>query len=338
LTAECSPGRFKRLLHESLAKHFEKTEVLVNGRRQLLRNLRLRPEWLNYEDYVALCAAEGLHIGTEVISRLPELPDFLERLGTTRLLLSDALARVNLSRLSTLGAAQIVAKCANQYRYDLSSERVSFLQEICLFPLNGCLVKACGVRSFDDLEPEFKAYLLDAVPPNDLGPFLRKLAIPFDVPSPVVAAAGRQDSTSGSFPLRIFAPTSVSGLTRWRSAEKNAEDYFRALPGVLTVTDVTVANMGYDLEVVYSSGQKLFVEVKSVKTFSEPIKITNNEYASAHKHGSTYCLGIAINGDRFEMMLVHDPIRVLVFQKQIERWSWLCESYAPQLEGPHECL
>lgn len=334
LMAECSPGRFKRLLHESLAKHFEQTEVLVNGRGQLLRNLRLRPEWLNYEDYVALCAGEGLQIGTDVISRLPELPDFLERLGATRLLLSEALAQVNLSRLSPLGAAQIVAKCANQYRYDLTAERVSFLQEICLFPVNERLVKAGEVRSLNDLEPEFKAYLFDTVPLNDLGPFLRKLDVPFDVPGPGADAAGPPDITSNSFPSQISTPTFASGLTRWRSAEKNAEEYFRAFPGVLTVTDVTVANMGYDLEVVYSSGQRLFVEVKSVKTFAEPIKITNNEYASAHKHGSTYCLAIAINGDQFEIMVVRDPIRALVFQKQIERWSWLCESYAKQLETP----
>lgn len=334
LTAECSPGRFKRLLHESLAKHFEQTEVLVNGRKRLLRDLRLRPEWLNYEDYVALCAGEGLHIGTEVISRLPELPDLLERLGTTRLLLSEALAQVNLSHLSPLGAAQIVAKCANQYRYDLTAERVSFLQEICLFPVNDRLVKASDVKSLNDLEPEFKAYLFDAVPPNDLGPFLSKLAVSFDVSGPVADRADHQDISPSSVPSRISTAVFTSGLTRWRSAEKNAEEYFRALPGVLTVTDVTVANMGYDLEVVYSSGQRLFVEVKSVKTFNEPIKITNNEYASAHKHGSTYCLAIAINGDRFEMMVVRDPIRSLMFQKQIERWSWLCESYVGKLELP----
>ncbi len=128
-------------------------------------------------------------------------------------------------------------------------------------------------------------------------------------------------------------PQSGSGLlTRWRSAEKNAEEYFRSLAEVLTVSDVSVANMGYDLEVVYHNGKRLYIEVKSVKSFAEPIKITNNEYASAHKYGPAYLLAIVINGDEFALKVVADPVRTLVFEKQIERWSWLCESYSDQLQ------
>ena len=104
------------------------------------------------------------------------------------------------------------------------------------------------------------------------------------------------------------------------------------MPEVLTVADVAIANLGYDLEVVYNNGQRAYVEVKSVKSFSEPIKITNNEYASAHKLGAAYILAIVINGDQFSLKVVTDPVRTLIFQKQIERWSWLCENYVHKLE------
>jgi Domain of unknown function (DUF3883) len=196
-------------------------------------------------------------------------------------------------------------------------------------------MRASELNSLDTVDPEFKAYLFKSVAADDLGPFLKKLGIAFGAPvSMPTPALDSENSPTGFQSRPLHASMPLISLTRWRSAEKNAEEYFRSLPGVLTVSDVSVANMGYGLEVVYSGGERLFVEVKSIKSFAEPIKITNNEYASAHNHGSTYCLAIVINADVFQIKLVRDPIRALVFQKQIERWSWLCESYANKLEFP----
>ncbi len=39
-----------------------------------------------------------------------------------------------------------------------------------------------------------------------------------------------------------------------------------------------------------------------------------------------------INSDPFQMKMVNDPINTLSFQKQIEKWSWLCESYMTALD------
>ena len=92
------------------------------------------------------------------------------------------------------------------------------------------------------------------------------------------------------------------------------------------------ANMGYDLEVLLMNGKKLFIEVKSVSSFSEPIKITNNEYSSAHSYGAAYHLAIVINDDPFQIRFIPDPINTLDFEKQIERLSWFCDSYREQLK------
>jgi Domain of unknown function (DUF3883) len=336
LTSECPPGRFKRLMQTSLTKHFEQRDLLINGRRQLIKSLRLRPDWLNYEDYESLCLGRACQISKDLISRLPELAAFLERFDVPRLSLFEALDQMNSSALSGLGAAQVVAKCANQYRFDLTAERIELLKSICLFPIQQCLMRASELKSLDAVDPEFKAYLFESVAADDLGPFLNKLGIAFSAPVSMPTLAQNVESSPDGFQSQpVHASMPLANLTRWRSAEKNAEEYFRSLPGVLTVSDVSVANMGYDLDVVYSDGNRLFVEVKSVKSFAEPIKITNNEYASAHNHGPAYCIAIVINADVFQMKVVRDPIRTLVFQKQIERWSWLCEGYASKLEFPH---
>jgi hypothetical protein len=89
--------------------------------------------------------------------------------------------------------------------------------------------------------------------------------------------------------------------------------------------------MGYDLEVSLESGIRLFIEVKSVSSFNDSFKITNNEYSSAHNYGDSYFIAVVINDEPFQMALIPDPINTLNFQKQIERWSWFCDSYNDKL-------
>ena len=336
-TEDCPPSRFKRLLYGMLEKYFQHAELRINGREQLLGRIRLRPEWLNYEDYEALCIQQGIHLQKELVSRIPELPAFLERFNVPRLSISEALELLKGAKLSVFGSAQLTAKIVNQYRYDLTAERMAFFSELALFPIDGRLMRSGVLKSFEEIDLNFRNQLLEAVSVEDLSPFLQKLGVPLSFSVPAAQAAQHEVAgNTDDLPSLETAlpPAIVSSLTRWRSAEKNAEEYFRSLPGVLSVSDVSVANMGYDLEVVYLNGARLFVEVKSVKTFAEPIKITNNEYASAHKYGKSYCLAIVINNDHFELRVVRDPVQNLVFQKQIERWSWICESYAPKLELP----
>jgi hypothetical protein len=340
LTEESPAGRFKRLLHELLAAHFEKTQVLVNGKKQFLKSLRLRPEWLGYDDYESICRQSGCQISKTLISEMPELPAFCARLEISRLSIAEALDRVNSSVLSLIGAAQIFVKFALQYRYELTPERVEKLRHLKIFPIKGQFVQASAVSAFEQMDVEFVRYVVDNVESSDLSPLLAKLGVPYRPQVPAPATAAISQGPFGGYPgSSIRNSAAIPNLVRWRSAEKNAEEYFRSLPDVLTVSDVAVANMGYDLEVVLSDGAKVYVEVKSVKSFAEPIKITNNEYASAHKYGTAYVLAIVINGDEFALQVIADPVRTLVFQKQIERWSWICESYTAQLrEMPQRSL
>ena len=39
-----------------------------------------------------------------------------------------------------------------------------------------------------------------------------------------------------------------------------------------------------------------------------------------------------INEEPFQIRLIVDPINTLSFQKQIERWSWFCDSYRDNLK------
>jgi hypothetical protein len=116
-------------------------------------------------------------------------------------------------------------------------------------------------------------------------------------------------------------------IKKWRSTENNAAEYLKVLASVVSVEDVTQANLGYDFDVLLKNGRKIFVEVKSISSFSEGFKITNNEYSSAHSYGEAYFLALVVNGEPFQLKLVANPIKFLKFDKKCERWSWYCDEY-----------
>jgi hypothetical protein len=246
------------------------------------------------------------------------------------------MATVNDADVSVTGAAQITTKIISQYRYDMTKENVAEISALKLFPKGRQLVTAKEVETADELKRDFVSYLADHVEISDLKQFISKTGItPGESLQAVVALKTAtqtfnlaEGSLASSAPAEKAIFKSAPNLQKWRSAEKNALEYLQALNGVLSVSDVSTANMGYDLEMILDIGKRIFIEVKSVSSFNEPFKITNNEYSSAHNYGDSYYLAIVINDEPFQMKLVPAPIKTLSFQKQIERWSWLCESYS----------
>ena len=83
-------------------------------------SLRLRPEWLNYDDYEKLCRRSESSVSKDLLARYPELPAFLEQMNVPTLLISDVMENVNEWPVSPLGNAEIFTKLVKQYRYDLA--------------------------------------------------------------------------------------------------------------------------------------------------------------------------------------------------------------------------
>jgi hypothetical protein len=117
-------------------------------------------------------------------------------------------------------------------------------------------------------------------------------------------------------------------IKSWRSAEQNALTWFAALSDVIAATDVSQANVGYDIEVVKRNGERLYVEVKSVPRFGDAFRLTNNEHATAYQLGSSYLLALVVNGsNQFHIRFVSDPVRRLKLEKRCEQWSWYGDDY-----------
>lgn len=333
-------NKFKVKLYKGITEELKNRKLRINGNRVPFSSLRLRPDWLNHDDYEKICVAGFCQVSKELLTTYPELPVFMDLVGVKRLYLNEVMANVNAADISVTGAAQITTKFISHNNHELTKEKVAEVCSLKLFPKGKGLVTAKELKTADDLKDDFVKYLANHVDEADLKQFITKAEIkPGEVLKDLVtqkiapriirrAESTPQETVQDSNSIFKTSPS----IQKWRSAEKNALEYLKALKGILTVSDVSTANMGYDLEATLDSGRRIYIEVKSVSSFNEPFKITNNEYSSAHNHGTSYFIGIVINEEPFQMKLVADPINSLSFQKQIERWSWFCDSYYEKLE------
>lgn len=337
-------SRFKILLFKSIEEILaERRLILRGGNAVSFATLRLKPDWLNVEDYEKICRDGITAIGKGLLVAYPELFSFLEALHVKTLTLEDVLQRMNSIDITLLGSAEIFAKIAKQYRYDLDTGKLEQLKGLRIFPAGNNLVQAKDVATTEALRPEFCAYLKDHADLDDVTMILKKLAIGI-----ADGFRGTTDESSKSTQQQSFPPAPPEAsrkpfnfepaIRKWRSAEQNAAEYFRALQGVLSAMDVSKANLGYDLEVLLSNGRKVYVEIKSVASFAESFKITPNEYSSAHNHGDNYYIGLVINEGPFQIKLIQNPVNTLTFEKKCEQWSWYCEQYAPALRDAMQLL
>lgn len=332
-------SRFKTMLFKGIQTNIEKLEIVTqSGISENFTSIRTKPEWLNYEDYEKLCFESIVPIPKEMISVYPELFSFLGILNVRTLNLDEAIQRINVAGVSVIGAAQVFDKIIKQYRYDLSTDKIEKLKELDIFPVNDVSVKATEIKNASVIHNEFMAYLRNNSDGADIAMVLKKMGIELERELVTNNQTGKlfnylierkQDTLFTAFKNE---PT----IKKWRSAEQNAAEYLRSLTIVLSVKDVTQANLGYDLEVMLSNGKRLYIEVKSVSSFSEPFKISNNEYTSAHSYGNDYYIAIVINDDAFIIKFVPNPLKALSFEKKCERWSWYCEQYVSDLQETNE--
>lgn len=242
----------------------------------------------------------------------------------------------------------MLRRAARQYRFDLTQERLATLASIKIIPVKGGILTANSYKG-EPLAPEFLEFLMQSEELEDLRYLAKRLELPNDLfgalpgrssqnrmPEAQTSSCNSSIQTSATKqPDSIFKTRPA--IKQWRSAEKNTLEWFSALSDVTSVKDVSQANVGYDLEVLRRDGQYLYIEVKSVSRFGDPIRLTNNEHATAFQLGSAFLLAIVVNSeDDFQIRFVPDPVRALALDKRCEQWSWSCENYieqATKLEG-----
>lgn len=337
INASSENKRFRLLLFRFIEEELKHKQVKMADLKTVdFSSFRLKPDWLNYEDYQALCFSEFTPISKELLSIYPNLFTFLENLHFKNLSLDEIIERLNFVETTLIGKAQVFSKIVKQYRFDLDNAKLERLKRLKIFPVGSNFVNAEQIKMTSGLRPEFLEHISVNADESDTKLILKKLGIETskqvvnDKKTPINTLNCETLPQKDNFLQKAFK--AEPAIKKWRSAEQNAAEYLRALQNVLSVVDVSQANLGYDLEVLLINKKKVYVEVKSVSAFSEVFKITNNEYSSAHSYGNEYYIALVINDERFQMKFVPNPIDKLAFEKKCERWSWYCEQYKNQLQ------
>lgn len=111
-------------------------------------------------------------------------------------------------------------------------------------------------------------------------------------------------------------------VAKWRTAEQRVLQLERFMG--CSAQDVSRMNIGYDIESTTSSGEKRYIEVKSLSSKNTEFTITNNEYTAAHQYKKNYYICLIFEN---KAIYIQNPLDNLVFTKRIRQWEWVCDEY-----------
>ena len=328
----------------------------------LIRNLRLKPEMLSMEDYISICNKKYTYIGKEILSDYPEINVFLELINIKYLSIDEMLILIEINKLSEVGLATILGKLIKKYRYDFSNSIINQLSNVPIFVTSKGQVNLSKFKDYSELNESYKQVLNDICDKDDIRFAFKKLGIKFEESHNVIFNettynfTNNKENNNSTFKSNFFSSLfnkkeepinntvnvenkeiqkfnqkRTPNIQKWRSTEINLVEYLKCFDNIETAKDVSISNLGYDIEVKLKNGRKLYIEVKSMISFSQPFKITNNEYTCAHNYGDDYYLALVINDDNFQVKFIQNPIQNLHFEKKCEQWSWFCEEYKNNL-------
>lgn len=321
-------------------------------------NLRLKPEILLIEDYIEICGTKYTYISENVLVNYPEIDAFFQLIDIRYLSIDEMLECIEEKRkISEVGLATIFGKLIKKYRYDFSEKITNQLSTIPIFVTSKGQVNASKLKEYSELSEKYKHVLNDTCDMDDIRFAFKKLGIEFKSNQTDTELVNKIDnnndinSKSNFFSnlfnkreksveyiekeenkeIQNFNKRRTPNIQKWRSTEINLVEYLKCFDNIETAKDVSISNLGYDIEVKLTNGRKLYIEVKSMISFSQPFKITNNEYTCAHNYGNDYYIALVINDDDFQVKFIKNPIENLHFEKKCEQWSWFCEDYKLKL-------
>lgn len=128
------------------------------------------------------------------------------------------------------------------------------------------------------------------------------------------------------FPPKAVFKASKPIIPRWRSAENACVEIEKFLGN--DARDISTQNLGYDVESTTPTGEKRYIEVKSVSKSDGTFSLTNNEYTAAHQYGDAYYICLLHHGDdKSKAIYIQNPLGKLKLEKRIRQWEWYCEEY-----------
>ena len=236
-----------------------------------------------------------------------ELKDFIEMLEEYNFVL-----QCNISTLSQIYIT-LIKKARTEIL--LNNKEVDFNR--CYIKIRNGVKKISEITEYTELDSELKTCLEERLSELELNWFLDYCEM-----------ANTKENTTKKTVIKTNNKTIETGIiiSKWRSAEKQCVEIEEYLGN--EAIDVSIRNLGYDVESTTPTGEKRYIEVKFLKNYGDSFSMTNNEYTSAHQLGNEYYLCLISNiNDQLKAIYIQNPLKNIHFEKRIRQWEWFCEEY-----------
>ncbi|HET8572906.1 MAG TPA: DUF3883 domain-containing protein [Edaphocola sp.] len=320
-------------------KSFEKYlfEEIKSNERSFFSSIKLPPHWLNSNDFLKLVSNSTHSMDRRLLNNEGFL-GLLKYLGAQTAKFEDIKDSINNREISILGCTQI----ANFLFKSLLTHNAINISEIPTYKIimsDGIRKSINDLNNLSVLDDNFMSLLYEnGLTESDI---LQVLKI-FSLNIRLNSTSQKSEQTDLSekdkkeeFPvLEWFKKTDKKNNSasatlsskRWRSAEEQTLIILNQNGFILE--DVSKQNIGYDLEGIDPTGNKIQIEVKSITLPGQKFKMTNNEIAVAQANQKSFFIAVVRQtNDFFEIALIRDPINTLSLNRQCIQWIWECESY-----------
>lgn len=301
---------FSDVFKAELINGLRAMKVTINGFSVSLTSVYDKPEWINEKDYSLICSNLNFNaFNVAIFKSIPSLKDLFNALDINRLLVDILfIPQYSLEYVSNKGRIEILKEYIKQNRFNLDTKKIDTFKSSTLFK--------------DLCNEDFRQSLDSHVEDTDLSWFLSKLGILTSAKSSLPSSISLTLSNKKN--IKSFS----SKFSKWRAAEVNVKAYFESLEDVISVSDISKSNLGYDIE-VHRKDTVEYVEVKSVTNLGDSFSLTNNEYGVANEKKDDYILAVVKQSDNeLELCLISNPIENLNLNRRVTRWEWVCDEYA----------
>lgn len=259
------------------------------------KDLVLQPSEMSDDDFnsiISYCHLTG--ISRQLEKTIPGILNLFQSCGLEEISINDCLSAMSEIECSETTREYITIKAINHARLGLSSNLKEKLTIAKLISFTVGVIPITQANNQSIVAPNFEGAIVDALTTaSDYSSFMKAIGIKTEQLS--------MNQKGKETPIHSFSAASISTRTasfsknnmikKWRSVEKNVAAVLELMDNVASVTDVSLQNLGYDLEVLLTNGKKRYYEVKSVESLGEMISITNNEYSTGMHYKKRLLLG-----------------------------------------------
>ncbi len=307
--------------------------------------IKLMPSWFNTKDFNLVRKQQGGQCINEALYNITDALPLLKFLGAKESTLKEILnvGIINSVDLSVQGCVQIAQSILRATI--MQGENISTTEFAIFYANNNRISLGELDRQALKIDSSFMDLLYNkGILESDMRAFLKKLSLttllelqfPTKQSTSTEVTAVVEDATPHKAVGDWFnnLPNSTKpiesnnlSLKRWRSAEEQTLSILNQQG--FRLEDVSLQNLGYDLEGYDPNGNKIYIEVKSITNAGQRFRVTNNEFGVAQiKQDSYYIAVVMQEGDEFHIAMIKNPTNTLNLNRQCVQWIWECADYA----------